>query len=94
LYRSQKEQFRELNKQVLEAEIAKERAIAASSASSTGPTIASASDSISATPTTTSSATTGPATPVTTPVLTRLSERLPDLEKFSRDRKDLRRFVS
>jgi hypothetical protein len=90
----QKEQFRELNKQVLEAEMAKERAIAASSASSTGPTVASASDSTSTTPAATSSAATGPATPVTAPVPTRLSERLPDPEKFSGDRKDLRRFVS
>jgi len=30
----------------------------------------------------------------TTPILARLSERLLDPDKFSRDRKDLRRFIS
>jgi hypothetical protein len=84
----QKEQFKELQQKVIAIEVAREKA-----ATNTSPTHEGPATSTLATPGSPILDTyvgNAPATP-TSP---RLSERLPDPDKFFGDRKDLRRFIS
>jgi len=75
----QKEQFKELQQKVIAIEVAREKAATNTS------TLATPSSPILDTPIGNAPA---------TPLPSRLSERLPDPDKFFGDRKDLRRFIS